>query len=283
MSAATYGNPICIRLWRQGPSGYAGLLALAQNPRHIGGGRGQQADLILGRAVLPARTDHLYPDTATGQLDDLAGKLVAQARGQYLVGDLVAERGDGIGKTVIKEAYGLQPGDLRLNGRQVRAQRDPVSKLLALGLKRLPLVAGRDVLKIGGVFPGVGLQRRNLCDRERLGGGNDGHVISRHVLLRRIAARAGGCESATDGAGEGSVVQLDLLQTLGDWAELNCQLGKGRVAVSSFVSASWAWRSVSSRMKDSNRFMRPTASAERGCWQSIQNLSGPSGGNGASG
>ena len=76
-------------------------------------------------------------------------------------------------------------------------------------------------MKIGGVFPGVGLQRRNLCDRERLGGGDDGLVISGHLLLRRIAASASGCEGAADGAGEGPVVQLDLLHALGDWVELD--------------------------------------------------------------
>lgn len=47
-------------------NGYAGLFALTENPRHVGGGRSQQSDLILGRTILPADADHLHADIAAG-------------------------------------------------------------------------------------------------------------------------------------------------------------------------------------------------------------------------
>jgi hypothetical protein len=110
---------------------------------------------------LPADTNHFHSDIATGQLDNLIGKAVAEAWGQYLIGNPVAERGDGVGsgvgETVIKKADGLQSGNLRLDSRQVRAQGLAVGQLLAFGLKSFSLAAGCSLLKIGGVFPSVGL------------------------------------------------------------------------------------------------------------------------------
>src|SRR3546814_10511518 len=77
----------------------AGLLTLAQDHMDLGFRVGKEADLVVGRAVLPARTHDFHAHFLRCETDNFRLELVAHFRGDDIVGDIVAELGDGVGRS----------------------------------------------------------------------------------------------------------------------------------------------------------------------------------------
>jgi hypothetical protein len=119
--------------------GHASLLAFTEHTRDFGVRPCQEPDLVLRRAKAASNTSDLNADSVRCQKCDLVNESIPELRGDYFVGKLVAQIGDGRRDKILQadfnqgngekpQVFGLDKGDGRC---QMMAILQPFQLLLS--------------------------------------------------------------------------------------------------------------------------------------------------------